>query len=377
MKRLEGMKYEKGWITQLDCVKTCTDFLGIPLSRPWLFGGTGFAFIMNMEDHGEPGGFQSFNTEMIRNLGNNLGYTIDGVTGLRSDGDFPHKQLAAWENTKRAINAGYPCYGYNLGIPEYYVVNGYDEGGYYFVGIGTDDWQWKVSSASAKLLGSGIANAEVRQLARSLGVEFSENVIVHTNGGVFELLDDIGNSLTVAGEAYLPWDRLATVHIGLLEMFWIEPGVTSSDRETVRDALSFALEFAQSPQKWVYDGYKAGMDAYDNFIRGFAQDRHQGFGLSINAEAWAECRGMAGPFLREAQERIGGSLSGRLLKTAAIYDAIHEQLRDVRDLFPFHGRKPEDMREKDRVTRAVELLERAKELEREGLRELEWLAGEL
>ncbi|MCC3373739.1 hypothetical protein [Cohnella sp. REN36] len=297
--------------------------------------------------------------------------------GFRSDEDFPDKQRVAWENTKRAIHARYPCYGYNLGIPEYYVVNGYDEGGYYFVGIGTDDWQWKVSPASAKLLGSGIVNAEVRQLAGSLGVEFSENVIIHTNGGVYELLDDRGNSLTVAGEAYLPWDRLATVHIGLLEMFWIEPGVTSSDRETVKDALSFALEFAQSPQKWVYDGYKAGLDAYDNFIRGFAQDRHQGFGLSINAEAWTECREMAGPFLREARDRIGGSVSERLLKAAAIYDAIHEQMRGVRDLFPFYGRNPEDMRDKDRISRAVAHLERAKELERKGLHELEQIVCDL
>ena len=70
-------------------------------------------------------------------------------------------------------------------------------------------------------------------------------------------------------------------------------------------------------------------------------------------------------------------MSERLLKAAAIYDAIHEQLTGVRNLFPFHGGKPEDMRDKDRVSRAVAHLERAKELERKGLYELEQIVCDL
>jgi hypothetical protein len=378
VKRLEGISYSrKNWITQLDCLYECGAYLGVQMSREWLYGGTGFAFLINMEDKGEPGGFQSFHTEMIRNLANNLGITVEGVIALQSDSDFADKQRAAWENTRHAIDSGYPCYGYSLGIPEYYIVDGYDDEGYLFQGIGTDNWELQVSPAAAKLLEKGVANEEVRSLAKSLGVELSPNVTVHTNGGPFEILDDRGNSITVAGKAHLRWDRLATTHIGLLEMFWVEPGVRSDDRDTVREALRFTLEFSHSPRKWVFDGYKAGLDAYDNFIRTFRYTETDGFGLSINAEAWTECRSMAGPFLREAADRIGGAQAAHMRHAGALYDSIHEQLRCVRELYPFHGRKSEYMKDTSRISKAVRHLEQAKELERSGLRELERIADSL
>ncbi|MCD9022588.1 hypothetical protein [Cohnella silvisoli] len=378
VKRLDGITYKhKNWITQLDCLYECSAYLGVPMSREWLYGGTGFAFLINMEDQGQPGGFQSFNTEMIRNLANNLGITVEGVISLQTDSDFAEKQLAAWETAKRAIDNGYPCYGYSLGIPEYYIVDGYDDEGYLFQGIGTDEWEWQVSPAATRLLESGIANEEVRQLAKKLGVELSAKVTVGTNGGPFEIMDDYGNSITVAGKAHLRWDRLATTHIGLLEMFWVEPGLVSDDRVTVREALRFALEFSHSPRKWVFDRYKAGLEGYDNFIHTFLHTETDGFGLSINAEAWAECRSMAGPFLREAADRIGGAEAGFLRQSAELYDGIFEQLRSVRELYPFHGRKPEYMKNRSRIAQAVRHLEQAKELERKGLQSLERIADSL
>ncbi len=378
VKRLEGITYkQKNWITQLDCIFECASYLGVPMSRAWLYGGTGFAFLMNMENKGQPGGFQAFDTEMIRNLANNLGITIEGVISLQKDSDFQFKQLAAWESVKRAIDRGTPCYGYSIGIPEYYVVDGYDEEGYLFQGIGTDDWEWQVSPEAAKALNKGIANDEVRELARSLGVTLSDNIVVGRNGGPYEIMDDQGHSLTVAGKAHLAWNRLATTHVGLLEMFWVEKGIASNDRDIVRESLQFALEFSRSPRKWLFDGYKAGLEAYDNFMQTFLRADTDGFGLSINAEAWAECRSMAAPFLLEAADRIGGQAAGFMRQGAHEYDVIHEHLRSVRDLYPFHGRKQEDMKDRTRISQAVQHLERAKEMERKGLQTLERIAAAL
>ncbi len=306
-----------------------------------------------------------------------IGSRREGIISLQTDSDFADKQLAAWETTKRAIDNGYPCYGYSLGIPEYYVVDDYDDEGYLFQGIGTDDWEWQVSPEAARLLERGIANEEVRLLAQKLGVELSANVTVGMNGGPFEIIDDNGNSVTVAGKAHLRWDRLATTHIGLLEMFWVEPGLASDDKDTVREALRFTLEFSHSPRKWVFDKYKAGLEGYDKFIRTFLHTETDGFGVSINAEAWAECRSMAGPFLREAADRIGGAEAGFMRQSSKLYDGIYEQLRSVRELYPFHGRKPEYMKDGSRIAQAVRHLEQAKELERRGLQALERIADSL
>jgi len=72
-------------------------------------------------------------------LGKNIGYEIDGVFGTKSAGDFAEKQKRAWEFVKSAIDQGLPCYGWELDIPEFYVVYGYDDAGYYFSGPGCDE----------------------------------------------------------------------------------------------------------------------------------------------------------------------------------------------------------------------------------------------
>ena len=71
---------------------------------------------------------------MLCKLGNNIGYVVEGVHGVKTDGDFEEKRKTAWEFCKKAIDRDMPCFGFDLGGPEYCVVNGYDDAGYWFSG---------------------------------------------------------------------------------------------------------------------------------------------------------------------------------------------------------------------------------------------------
>ena len=123
-------------------------------------------------------------------LAKNIGYSIDGVVGFKQDGeDFGKKQKEAWDTVKRSIDVGIPCFAWEMVIPEFYVVYGYDDDGYYFTGP----------------------------------------------GGVGVLVD----------QGYKPWRELGASEIGVVEIYNGTPGQAADDTLTVKEALAFALKHAQ------------------------------------------------------------------------------------------------------------------------------------
>jgi len=67
-------------------------------------------------------------------LGRNIGYDISGVVAYKSNADFANKKKEAWDVVRKSIDEGLPCYGWELGIPEFFVITGYDDTGYYYNG---------------------------------------------------------------------------------------------------------------------------------------------------------------------------------------------------------------------------------------------------
>lgn len=76
---------------------------------------------------------------MFRQLGENIGYILEGVSGWKGDQDLAQLQEQAWEHVKNALDQETPCYGWELDIPEFYIIFGYDDAGYYISGPGCDD----------------------------------------------------------------------------------------------------------------------------------------------------------------------------------------------------------------------------------------------
>lgn len=317
-KMIENLKWKPRWVSHLGCIKGCLDYLNLDVTDAWLYGATGHAFVLNIHEVICPSGPTAWHTAMLFELGGNIGYTIDGVLGDKRKDDFAQKQKLAWERTKQAIDQGLPCYGWELDIPEFYVVYGYDDSGYFFSGPGCD-----------------------------------------------------------AGKDPKAWDELGNTEIGVIEMYVVRPGQAADDTVTVKQALAFALEHAKSPAKWIFPKYKAGPAGYDNWIHALETETADGLGMAFNAAVWSECRGYAVGFLREARERIGGETGPLFEEATSHYEVVAENLRRVADTFPFHGRKPEHIEDETRRDTALECLKAARAAEESGLGALARIVGAL
>jgi hypothetical protein len=138
MKKLANCQWAPRWVSHLGCIKGCLNFLGIQISDAWLYGGTGHAFVINLHKEVCPSGPTAWNTMKLFELGRNLGYKFDGVFATKQQADFAEMQKRAWEHVQSAIDQGIPCYGWELEIPEFYVVYRYDNAGADTAGADTE-----------------------------------------------------------------------------------------------------------------------------------------------------------------------------------------------------------------------------------------------
>lgn len=321
-KILENLRWKPMWVSHLGCIQGCLEYLNLDVSDAWLFGATGHAFILNVHEVVCPSGPTAWRTETLFRLGKNVGYVLDGVFGFKSEGDFAQKQQLAWEHTKKAIDRGMPCYGWELDIPEFYVVYGYDDsdedGGYLFSGPGCDE-----------------------------------------------------------GKGPKPWRELGDTEIGVIEMYSVKAGQAAHDVKTIKEAFEFAVEHATSPEKWIFPRYRAGLAGFDNWIRATETGKADGMGMAYNAAVWNECRGFAVLFLQEARARLGNRLGSLFDEAINHYRVVAQNLGQVADTFPFHGLKPEHIQDPGRRSLALERLRAARDAEASGLDTLRRIAGEL
>lgn len=252
-------------------------------------------------------------------LGNNIGYTIYGVFGSKLDSDFAEKQKIAWEFCKKTIDQGLPCYGWELDEAEYYVINGYDDDGYYFSGP-----PWQPAKGSKN------------------------------------------------------WQELGDTGIGELAVFGVRPGQAADDVTTVRQAVGFALEHSKNPTNWIFPDYKSGLAGYDNWINALETGTAVKLGMAYNAGCWAECRGFGVQFLKEAKERINGKTSSLFDEATEHYEAVHENLQKVVELFPFQSnRSTDNVNDSELSQTAIKHLSDARKAEEAGLNSLEKIHSEL
>lgn len=320
MVKLENLKWSPKWVSHLGCVKGCLEYLGIDISDAWLYGGTGHAFIINIGEDSCPSGPTAWKTVMLNQGGVNLGYEIDGIFGWKGDDDeFSNLQANAWEFTRSSIDTGLPVYGWELAVPEFYVVNGYDEIGYYFSGPGADD-----------------------------------------------------------GDGPKPWGELGDTGIGTIEVYSIKPGTPKPDAIVVKSALESVLKHASNTDDWILANYGSGLKGFDNWVKGLESGVAGRFDMGYNTAVWFECRRYAVEFLKEAKERLDGDASGLFDKAIECYQRVADSLGKVSESYPFMpSGEPEVIQVDDKNLRAVEWLKEAKESEAVGLKTLEKIQAAL
>ena len=313
MKTLEHCQWKPRWVAHLGCIKGCLEYLGIDLSDAWLYGGTGHAFVINLHEEVCPSGPTAWGTMKLLKLGANLGYRIEGVFGTKEQENFSELQQRAWDHARQAIDQGRPCYGWELEIPEFYVVYGYDDVGYYYSGPGCDE-----------------------------------------------------------GKGPKPWQELGDTGIGVLELYSVWPGKAADDATTVKQALAFALEHATSPEEWIFEGYRAGPEGFDNWIGALQAGKASDMGTRYNTGVWLECRKNAVGFLEEAKGRLAGRTDVLFDDALAHYKVVTESLNKVAELYPwtFEASDEDRLPIDDRSRAAVEALQAARDAEAAGLQAL-------
>ena len=310
MKKLDKLKWDSHWVSHLGCIKGCLNYLNLPITDAWLYGATGHAFILNVTPDLCPSGPTDWNTERITKLGENIGYKTETVSGWKGNENLGHLQERAWEHIKTAIDNEIPCYGWELDKPEFYVIFGYDDKGYFISGPGCDK-----------------------------------------------------------GKGPVQWKNLGTSEIGVVDVRSIKLIKSARDEKTVFDSLSYALAYAYHPDPWTDQRSSGGIKAYDIWIESLDKGLAAEFGLAYNSIVWLECRKNVADFLREAKDRLNRpDLDDLFEKAINSYHIVSEKLSSVSEVYPFSQKpKMKSIPIDPRSRKAADALRSAKESEITGL----------
>ena len=320
MIKLPNLSWTPAWTSVVGCIHGALKFLEIAPDISWLFGATGHAFLINMSRDGScPSGPTAWKTPHFYDLGSNIGYQVNGTWGDKRQPDFPTKQRAAWELTRSSLDQGFPVVGWELAIPEFYVVTGYDDRGYYFNGPGEE-----------------------------------------------------------LGPSPKPWNELGQSEIGMLEMVSIQPIQGKEAKIQIQEALEFALAFNAGAPEWVLPDYLAGQDAYQVWIDALKSGEASLMGHAYNTAVWSECRHNGTVFLKTAKNQLKGQLDETFDQAIQVYGEVAFQLREITELYPFfENNRSEPVGQNPRSEKAAQHLVKARTAEAEGLDLLKAILKEL
>jgi hypothetical protein len=309
MKRIPNLVWTPAWTSLVGCLHGCLKHLNKDPGFSWLFGGSGHALIINMSQDGScPSGPTAWNTSRFFELGSNLGCQIEILFADKRQPEWEDKKKQGWDFVRSALDQDLPVVGWELAIPEFYVIDGYDATGYYYNGPGDNQ-----------------------------------------------------------GPQPKPWHELGETEIGMLEILSVSPGKAADDRTILRGALDFAVKFNEGSSDWVLPDYLAGQQAYEVWIEAVSSGKAMLMGHAYNAAVWEECRRNGVAFLQEAKKRLDDTKLDHSLNGAIrSYGEVTYQLKDLSELFPFfENNREEPVGKNPRSKKAAEHLIAAKLAEAE------------
>ncbi len=318
MKELEKLRYQGRWVTDLASLKSCLNYLGINVSDAWLYGASGHAFALNIHRQLCPSGPTAWRKERLYELVQNVGCEVRTLTAFRDEKNFAEQQKAIWEQVKKAVDEELPCYGWELDIPEYYLIYGYSDTGYLYSGCTQ---------------------------------EFGEK----------------------------PWNELGSTEIGVIQVHIVSSAEVVDDKKIVSQALEFAIEHSREPYKYALSNiYKCGLDGYDQWVKALNEQRVSRGGMAFNSHVWSECRQNAFAFLKEAKERINSDHKNLFDEAIYSLNIVAQEFGHLAELFEF---KPNDFEnviaDKELLNEAAKSLNSARQAESAALAEFERIVDAL
>ena len=319
-KQLEALRPAYRNMTLLGCIKGCMRYLGKDVDDAWLYGVTGAAFMLNIDQKVDVSGPTSWDCGHLRKMAPRLGISLSNrVRALVADPDFEAKQQAAARFVREKVDAGIPCYGWD-GCMEWLTINGYSD---------------------------------------EACLQFS-----HYFGD---------------GYRAQPWPKLGSEVPYVFEVTSVETvEPVGDDGATVKAALEFALTMQPSGRP-LDPKHAQGVDGYDLWIQCLESGdwlEADGLpGVHHNVACWHECRCYAERFLRMAGDKIGGDLKPLFEDAADHYRAVRKALCEMQTIFIY--KYPLPPVDEAGIRRAIELLHTAKDEESQGLATIEMIVREL
>jgi hypothetical protein len=296
------------WSSFTGCTKACSDYLGFEYPLSWISGVTGYAFILNMHPEVCPSGPTAFDHGFLKQNAEALGLRFRTTDFTKWEGDLEARQREAFENVKKELAAGHPAFGWELGLPEYYLIAGTNEKGY-------------------------------------------------------EYFDFDGSVKTC------PWDSVATSEIGMAEFCFLDKAAPQDELRQLKSALEFLGDYTADPARYAIEGYTMGPAAYDLWIKALKEGKTDPWGMGYNTQVWAEARWNARAFLAQAKKRLGEERGLDALDLAiARYEEVAEALNQVSEIYGFPPREEDHSTEN--AAKAAELLARARDAEKAGIKAL-------
>lgn len=300
----------------LQMVQGCMDRLGVDVEAAWLYGVTGWAFMINIPRGVCCSGPSAWEWYRICERTPSIGVdTSEYVLSHKDDEDFGERKKEAIAFTKARHDAGVPLYGAEFGYPEWYMVSATDERGLKYV---------------------------------------------YTNG--------LERTYCTT---FRTWEDFGTVDVGILFVGAVRRSEgTADDHRALADALDFALAVGHASPGYL-GGEHVGLRAYESWITGLSDGSladgpwNHPDGTTYNGGFWHDCRVRAEQFLRLCPERLSGRLEPEFTRAADEYGQVAEGLAQVHALFPYG--MSSDLPSPELVAQASEHLRTAQEAENRGL----------
>ena len=264
---LSGLRQLPFDSTQMGVLHGLANYWGYETSPATVFGGSGYAFMINVGPDICPSGPFIWRRGRFNRLVQNLGIaTTDLGFFTRASTEAERREVDA--RMRAAIDEGLPC---SLCNDEYQLVTGYDRDGFFTVGPYPDHLKRRLTFGSWEEWGSDI---------------YAYFFIHHPRR---------------------PAERV----------------------DLVRQSLEFAVDLFRQPSAYAKEGYGVGPDAYAVWSAALGE-HSSSFGNGWNATVWSECRGYAAAYLTEigAWFPETATLTGPLART---YREISRNLAAVSD----------------------------------------------
>lgn len=283
MKTLEGLKWHQLSNAQMGCLKGAQEFLKQSLSTAWLFGGTGYAFVINISSTADESCPTAWNNQMIYDLAPNIGLTVTGfsISKTAAGENFSSKQREAGDLIRASIDRGLPCYGWEVQpwMPEFGMITGYDETGYYY------------SS--------------------------------YESGGPVK------------------WEEYGDHDVKVIQAYQVEPCKPAPDRKVLKDVLEAVIQHTATSDGWADSKmYTTGPSAYDVWAASLESGQAKRDGTSYNALVWHECRAQAVDFLQESRQRLAGQINmaceNAFEDAISVYSEVRDRLQELTVLVPMN-----------------------------------------